>query len=40
MKKISAVDDDGGIEDFDGTNATDSFNYKTKITSQANIMDK
>ena len=35
-KDIPAVDDDGDIEDFDGANATDSFNFKTKITGQTN----
>ena len=33
-KEIPAMDDDGNIVDFDGTNATDSFNFKTKITGQ------
>ena len=33
-KKIPAVNNDLDIADFDGTNATDSFNFKTKITSQ------
>ena len=32
--KIPAVDDDGYIVDFNGANATDSFNFKAKITSQ------
>ena len=36
-KEIPAVDDNGDIVDFDGTNATDSLNFKTKITSQTNI---
>ena len=31
-----AVNNAGNIADFDGTNATDSFNFKTKITSQTN----
>ena len=35
-KDIPAVDDDGDIADFDGVNATDSFNFKTKITGQTN----
>ena len=35
-KDIPAVDDDGDIEDFDGANPTDSFNFKTKITGQTN----
>ena len=33
-KDIPAVDDNGAIVDFNGTNATDSFNFKTKITGQ------
>ena len=33
-KDIPAVDDDGDIVDFNGANATDSFNFKTKITGQ------
>ena len=33
-KDIPAVDDDGDITDFNGANATDSFNFKTKITGQ------
>ena len=33
-KEIPAVDDDGDIVDFNGANATDSFNFKTKITGQ------
>ena len=37
-KEIPAVDDDddGDIVDFNGANATDSFNFKTKITGQTN----
>ena len=35
-KDTPAVDDDGDIIDFNGANATDSFNFKTKITGQAN----
>ena len=35
-KDIPAVNDDGDIEDFNGANATDSFNFKTKITGQTN----
>ena len=35
-KEILAVDNAGNIVDFDGTNATDSFNFKTKITGQTN----
>ena len=33
-KDIPAVNNDGDIVDFDGANATDSFNFKTKITGQ------
>ena len=33
-KEIPAVNDDGAIVDFNGANATDSFNFKTKITGQ------
>ena len=35
-KEIPAIDDDGDITDFNGANATDSFNFKTKITGQIN----
>ena len=35
-KEISAVDNAGDIVDFNGANATDSFNFKTKITGQTN----
>ena len=35
-KEIPAVNDDGDIVDFNGANATDSFNFKTKITGQTN----
>ena len=35
-KDIPAVDDDDGIVDFDGANATDSFNFKEKTTGQTN----
>ena len=35
-KDIPAVDNDGDIVDFNGANATDSFNLKTKITGQTN----
>ena len=31
-KEIPAVDDSGDIVNFDGTNETDSFKFKTKIT--------
>ena len=34
-KEIPAVNNDGNIVDFNGANATDSFNFKTKITGQA-----
>ena len=33
-KEIPAVNDNGNIVDFNGANATDSFNFKTKITGQ------
>ena len=33
-KEIPAIDDDGDIVDFNRANATDSFNFKTKITGQ------
>ena len=33
-KDIPAVNNDGNIVDFNGANATDSFNFKTKITGQ------
>ena len=33
-KDIPAVNNDGDIVDFNGANATDSFNFKTKITGQ------
>ena len=33
-KEIPAVNDGGDIVDFDGANATDSFNFKIKITGQ------
>ena len=33
-KEIPAVNDNGDIVDFNGANATDSFNFKTKITGQ------
>ena len=33
-KEIPAVNNDGNIVDFNGANATDSFNFKTKITGQ------
>ena len=35
-KGIPAVDGDGNIANFDGANATDWFNFKTKITGQIN----
>ena len=35
-KKISAINNNGSIVDFEGTNETDSFKFKTKITSQTN----
>ena len=33
-KGIRAVDNNGAIVDFNGANATDSFNFKTKVTGQ------
>ena len=33
-KEIPAVNNDADIVDFNGANATDSFNFKTKITGQ------
>ena len=33
-KEIPAVNDDGNIIDFNSADATDSFNFKTKITGQ------
>ena len=33
-KEIPAGDDNCNIEDFNGANATDSYNFKTKITGQ------
>ena len=35
-KDIPAANNDGNIVDFNGANATDSFNFKTKITGQTN----
>ena len=35
-KEIPAADDAGNIFDINGANATDSFNFQTKITSQTN----
>ena len=35
-KEIPAVNNAGNIIDFNGANATDSFNFKTKITGQTN----
>ena len=35
-KEIPAVNADGDIANFNGANATDSFNFKTKITGQNN----
>ena len=35
-KEIPAVNNAGDIVDFNGANATDSFNFKTKITGQTN----
>ena len=33
-KEIPTLNNDGNIADFNGANATDSFNFKTKITDQ------
>ena len=33
-KEMPAINNDGNIVDFNGANATDSFNFKTKITGQ------
>ena len=33
-KKIRAVNNNGNIVDFNGANATDLFNFKSKITGQ------
>ena len=33
-KEIPAINNNGAIVDFNGANATDSFNFKTKITGQ------
>ena len=35
-KEIPAIDNNGNIADFNGANATDSFNFKTKMTGQTN----
>ena len=35
-KETRAVNNDGNIFDFNGVNATDSFNFRTKITGQTN----
>ena len=35
-KEIPAINNNGVIVDFNGVNATDSFNFKTKITGQTN----
>ena len=37
-KEIPAVDNDGGIVNFNGANATDSFSFKTKITGRLMMM--
>ena len=36
-KEIPAVNNDGNIVDFNGANATDSFNFNTKITGQTAV---
>ena len=35
-KEIPAINNEGAIVDLDGGNATDSFNFKTKMTGQTN----
>ena len=35
-KEILAVNNEGNIIDYNGANATDLFNFKTKITGQTN----
>ena len=35
-QEITAVNNDGNIVDFNGANATDSFNFKTKTIVQTN----
>ena len=35
-KEIPAVNNAGDIVDFNGANATDSYNFKTKIAGQTN----
>ena len=35
-KEIPAINNDGAIIDFNGANAIDSFNFKTKITGKTN----
>ena len=37
FKEIAAVDNNGSIADFNGANATDSFNFKTKMTGQTAV---
>ena len=39
-KDIPAVNNDGNIVGFNGANATDSFNFKVKITRQMVIMEE
>ena len=39
-KEIPAVNNTGNIIDFDGTNVTDSFNFKAKITGKTNDDDR
>ena len=36
FKEIPAINNNGAIVDFNWANATDSFNFKTKITDQTN----
>ena len=39
-KDIPAIDNNGDIINFNGTNNTDSFNFKTKITGRQMMMEK
>ena len=39
-KDIPSVNNDGNNSDFNGTNATDSFSFKTKITARQIITEE
>ena len=39
-KDIQAVNNNGGIVNFNGANVTDSFSYKSKLTVKLMIMEK